>query len=288
MKFSYLWDQFEYCLKKSARPKRKLDIKPLSTLFIDGTTQSHVGADTISTDCLHPSHSVAPPLPSDVEDHAHTPIHHSYSPNITPLDFRVDLVVTPSSSHMHSFLRPPSSHSGVPPDDVVLCSSIPDSPLVVNEEQPTDEVSVARPTCVVIHEKYEWELEHQHSTKDESLLSESPMFFPNLFCEPAIHYFSCVSSSTNAPIVDHSQDSSDVSPSFDNGEDTLLIENALDPSSIFSGNAKDEFHLPLCVIHPIMRMPTNILNFLILVVVISSPHHLIMMLIHSLLIYLSH
>ena len=47
-------------------------------------------------------------------------------------------------------------------------------------------------------------------------------------------------------------------------------------------------HLPLYVIHQTMRMSTNILNFLILVVMISSPHQMITMLIHSLLIHLSH
>jgi len=160
MKFSYLWDRFEYCLKKSTHPKRKLYIKPHSTFFIDGTTQSHVGAGTVSTDCPPPSHLVAPPLPSDVEDHAHTPVNPSHSPNITPLNFRADSVINPSSSHMNSFLRPPSLHSGVPPDDVVFCSSVLDSPLVVNEEQPTNGVGVAQPTCIVLHEEYEWELEH--------------------------------------------------------------------------------------------------------------------------------
>lgn len=50
-----------------------------------------------------------------------------------------------------------------------------------------------------------------------------------------------VSSSTDAPIVNHSQDSPDVSPSFDNEEDKLFIEYPLDPSSLFSGNIEDEF-----------------------------------------------
>jgi len=133
MNFTYLWDRFKYCLEKSARPKRKLDVKHCST-FIDGTTQSHVGAGTVSTDCPPPSHSIVPPSPNDVEDHVCTPVHPSHSPNITPLHFRADLVVSRSSSHVRSFLQPLSSHSGVPPDDVVLCSSIPDSSLVVNEE----------------------------------------------------------------------------------------------------------------------------------------------------------
>jgi len=132
-------------------------------------------------------------------------------------------------------------HSGVPPDDAVLCSSILDSSLVENEEQPTDGVGVAQPTCNVFHEEYEWDLEHQHSVKDDSLPSEPLPFFPSFFGEPAIHDFTCVSSSTDAPIIDHSQDSPDVSPSFDNGEDKLFVEDPLDPSSVFSGNTEDEF-----------------------------------------------
>jgi len=38
MKFNYLWDRFKYCFKKFAHPKRKLEIKPFSTFFIDGAT----------------------------------------------------------------------------------------------------------------------------------------------------------------------------------------------------------------------------------------------------------
>ena len=72
----------------------------------------------------------------------------------------------------------------------------------MNEEQPTDGVGVAKPTCTVTHEECEWEIEHQHSAKDDSFLSEPPPFFHNLFGEPAIHDFACVSSSTDAPIVD--------------------------------------------------------------------------------------
>ena len=104
MKFAYLWDRFENFPKKSSRPKRKLDIKPLSTFSIDVTVQSHVGVGTVSTDCPPPSHLAPPPLPSDVEDHAHTPVHPSQPLNITSLNFCAYLVVNPSSPHMHSFL----------------------------------------------------------------------------------------------------------------------------------------------------------------------------------------
>ena len=134
MKFYYLWDRFEYCLKKSTHPKRKFEIKPRSTFFIDGAVQSHVDANTISTDCPPSSHSTTPPLPSDVEENTHTPVHPSHSPNITSLNFHVELVVSPLSSHMHSCLQPLSSHLGVPPNDVVFFSSITSSSIIVNEE----------------------------------------------------------------------------------------------------------------------------------------------------------
>lgn len=104
---------------------------------------------------------------------------------------------------MHFVLQPPSSHSSAPPNDFVSCSSIPNSSLVVNEEQPIDRVGVAQPTCIFIHEEYEWELEHRQSAKDDSLLSEPPLFFLNISGESSIHDFACVPSSTEAPIIDH-------------------------------------------------------------------------------------
>ena len=55
---------------------------------------------------------------------------------------------------MHFVPQPPYSYSDDPPDDTTLCSSIPDSTLVVNEDQAIDEVGVLKPTCVVIHEEY--------------------------------------------------------------------------------------------------------------------------------------
>jgi len=146
MKFSYLWEWFEYCLKKYARPKKKIEIKPRSTLFSEGAAKSHMDAVTVSTDCQPFPHSTAPPLSSDVEDHAHTLFQLSHPPNITSLNFRTDLVMGPSSSHMYFVLRPPSSHLGVPLDDTVSCSSILDSSLVVNEEQATNGVGVVQST----------------------------------------------------------------------------------------------------------------------------------------------
>ena len=110
MKFSYLWDRFEYFLKNSACPKKKLEIKPHSTFFIDGVAQSHVDAGTVSTNYLPPSHSTTPPLLSDVEYHAHTNFQFSHSANTTSLNFHIELVLCPSISHMHYVLQPSSSY----------------------------------------------------------------------------------------------------------------------------------------------------------------------------------
>lgn len=137
---------------------------------------------------------------------------------------------------MNSIPQPLSSHSVVPLDETVLCSSISNSTLAVNEEHAIGRVGVSQPTCVVNHEEYEWELEHQHLMKDDSLLSRSPPFFLDIFGEPTIYDFTCVSSSMDAPIFYHSQDTLDVGSSFDNGKDKLFIENSLDISSAFSKN----------------------------------------------------
>ena len=53
----------------------------------------------------------------------------------------------------------------------------------------------------------------------------------------------CVSSSTDAPIVDQSHNALDVSPSSNNLEDESFFENPLDFSSTFSGNTKGEFFI---------------------------------------------
>lgn len=89
--------------------------------------------------------------------------------------------------------------------------------------------------------KTEWELEHRHSTRDDFLPSEPPMFFPNIFGEPSIHDFTCISPSTDAPIFDHPQNKLDIGQSFDNGADNLFIENPLILSFSFSRHTEDEF-----------------------------------------------
>ena len=144
---------------------------------------------------------------------------------------------------------------------------------------------------VIVHEEHEWELEYPPAVEHRPFLSVPPLFFPDLLGDSGIPNFSCVPPSNKAHNVDHSQDTSDVSPSSNNERTNHSLKIHLIFHLLFPETQRVNVlpsHPPLCVIHRIMRMPTNILTFLILVVVISSPHHPITMLIHSLLICLSH
>lgn len=67
-----------------------------------------------------------------------------------------------------------------------------------------------------------------------------PLLFLDIFGDSTILDFACVSSSMDAPIVDHSQNTKDDSPSFNNGEDKSFIKNPLYFSSPFSRNAEGE------------------------------------------------
>lgn len=137
--------------------------------------------------------------------------------------------------------QPPSSCSADPLNCTVLCSSIMNSKFIVNEDQDIDRDCVAQLTFIFIHEEYDWELEHQSLVKDDSLLFEHPPFFPDIFGDSAIHDFTCVSPFTDAPIVDHLQNTIDVSPSSDNVEDKVFTKNPLDFSSTFSRSVEGEF-----------------------------------------------
>jgi len=88
---------------------------------------------------------------------------------------------------MHFVPQALSMYSNDPLDDIILCSSIPSSTLVLNEDQSIDGVGVSQPTCTVIYEEYDWQIEHQYSEKDESFLSKPPPFFLDIFGELYIH-----------------------------------------------------------------------------------------------------
>ena len=147
----------------------------------------------------------------------------SHPPNNTSLNFHADLVAKPMGCHMHVLPQTLCSCFGDPPDCFFLCSSIPATTPVVNEHQAINGVGVAQSTYAVIHEEYDWEPEHQPLTKDDSLLSVPPLFFPDIFGDSTIPDFMCVSLFTDAPINDHSQNTPYVSPSSDNGEEKIIL-----------------------------------------------------------------
>lgn len=158
----------------------------------------------VTSDCPSSSHQTNPPLQSDVRENAHMPIQLSHFPNITSLNFHIDLVAKPMGRHMHVLPQPPSLCYADPLECIVLCSSIVDSTPIMSEDQAIDRVGVAQTTCFVIHKEYGWEPEHQPTTKDDLLLSMPPPFFPNIFGDSSIPNFACVYLYTDAPIVDHS------------------------------------------------------------------------------------
>jgi len=110
----------------------------------------------------------------------------------------------------------------------------------VNEDQDIDGVGVSQPTYALIHDEYDWESKLEPTVKDELLPPMPPSLFPNIFGDSAIFDFPCVNPYTDASTSDHSQNTTEVSPSFDSGEDKFSIENPLDFSFTFSGNAKGE------------------------------------------------
>lgn len=157
---------------------------------------------------------------------------------------------------MYFIPQPPSSYYHYPLDCTLLCSSRLDSIVVVNEDQAIDKVCVAQPTCSAIHEEYDSDIRHQPLAKDELLLYEPPPLFPNIpldFDIPrdsSIPNLTSVSPSVDAPNVDHSHNTSNVSPSSNNGGEKSFIEDPVGFSSDFSRITECEHSFfsftPLC------------------------------------------
>ena len=86
-------------------------------------------------------------------DHAHTFVELSHPPTPPALDIYVDFACNAIGCHVDSFPQPLSQRSVDPSDCTILCSSIPNSSLVVNEDQVVDGVSVVQATCTIIHDE---------------------------------------------------------------------------------------------------------------------------------------
>lgn len=199
-----------------------------------------MGMVTVTSDCSLSLHQTTQPRNNDVVEHAHISIQMLHSPNIISHNFHAGLATNTMGCHMCFIPKPMSLYSNDPLDCIILRSLILNSTLFVNEYQASDRVGVAQPNFVLIHDEYDWELEHQPSTKDDFLFFKTPPFFSNVFGDFVITHSACVSLSMDTPIVDHSQNTQDSSPSSDNQEEQSFIENPLDFSSSFSRNTEGE------------------------------------------------
>lgn len=290
MKFQYLMNILEYFLTKSLHPKMKIKFKPCSSYFGDGAAQSQADTSTITSDYSPSPHQTTPTPQSDMRECSYTSVQLSHPPTVTTLNFCAYLVGKPMGCHTYLLPQLPSSHFTDPSDCIVLCSSILGPTLFTNEDQAIDGIDVAQPTCTIIHEEYDWASKHEPMLKDDLLLSLPPPLFPDISNHFVISDFPCVNPSTNASMPGHSYNTPDVSPWFQAKRTNISLRIHLTFHLPFPEMQRVKIlssHIPLYMIHQIMRMPTNILNFFIMVFVIFVLLHLIMILIHLLLIFLS-
>lgn len=136
-------------------------------------------------------------------EHAHTFVQMSHPPTLTTLNFYAYFIGKPMGYHMHLLPQPLSSCSVDPLYFTILCSTVSESTLIVNEDQAIDGVDVAQPSYVVIYDEYDLESEHQPMMKDDLLLPVPPPLFPHIFGDSAMSDFPCVNSPTNASNFDH-------------------------------------------------------------------------------------
>jgi len=86
---------------------------------------------------------------------------------------------------MDSFPRPSSLRSVDLPDCTVLCSSIPNSSLIVNKDQALDEFGVMQPTCAIFHDECVRESKEELAVKDDSLPAMPHLLHPDIHCDSA-------------------------------------------------------------------------------------------------------
>lgn len=118
----------------------------------------------------------------------HTFVELSHLPTPPALNICIDLSCE-IGCHVDLFPQPPSSLSVDPMDCTVLFSPIPDSTLVVHEDQVVDRVGVVKPACVFIHDECVQEFEEEFAVKDDLLLSTTHPVYSNIPCDSAISGF---------------------------------------------------------------------------------------------------
>lgn len=159
---------------------------------------------TVTSDFPPSPHQTTSPPQSDVGEHAHTSVQLSHPPTPLDLDICADLACKNVGCHLDLFPQPPSPCSIHSPDCTILCSYVPDSTCILNEDQAFDGVDVVQPTCDVFHDECVWEYEHETVVKDDLPLSTPPPLFPDISGDSSISNFPCINSSTDVSTSDHS------------------------------------------------------------------------------------
>ena len=231
---------FEYLLYTSKNPQFLKSSEPRSAHFGDGTVQSQANIVAITSDYPPSPHHTTPPPQSDVGDYAHTSVELSHPPTPPTLDICADLACKLVGCHVDSFPQPPSPHSVDPLDCTILCSSVPDSSPIVNEDQVVNGVSVVQPTYAIIHDEYVQESKEELTVKDDSLLATPHPLYPDIPCDSTTTDFPYENSFPDVSTSDHSQDRSDVNLSLHCREDTPSCQNLSNLSSIISENTEGE------------------------------------------------
>lgn len=113
-------------------------------------------------------------------EHAHISVELSHPPTPPSLDIRVNLACKNVLHYMDLFPQPPFLHSIDPLDCTILCSFVPDSTLVVKEDQVVDGFGIVQPTYTIICDDYVWESKEEPIMKDDSLPSVPHLLYPNI------------------------------------------------------------------------------------------------------------
>lgn len=115
----------------------------------------------------------------------------SHPPTPPSLDIYIDLACKNVGYYVKFFSQPSSSRSVDPLDYIVLCSFVPNSTIIIHEDQVVDRIGFEKPTCTIIYDEYVCEYKEEPTVKDDILLSTHHPLFLEIFCDSTISYLSC-------------------------------------------------------------------------------------------------
>jgi len=153
MDWKFLIERFQYLLHVFENPKQLESFEPLSTYLGVKASKSKTEKVVVTSDLPSSSHQ------DEVGKVANQSVELSPPPTPPALDICADLECKPDGCQVISFSQPPSSGTYDPTDYIVLCSLVPNSTFVVQEDQFVDRVGVEHPTCVVIFDEHVWQSE---------------------------------------------------------------------------------------------------------------------------------